>query len=447
MKIRTYIAKDMRQALRQVREEQGPDAVILSTRSVPGGVEVSAAIDFELAAAAPPVVTPAVAAVAAPAVPRAAAFAEETDFASLLSRTSFATAPVAAAAPVVAPVVSAVVAPVIASAATPVATAAAPRDDAQSFDSPPRAELGAELRSMRHMLETQLAQLAWNDLTRRVPAQAELLRELTELGLSQPLAGELVTNLPLKLPFDEAQRRVLAVLARRLPVTGDAMLDHGGRIAFVGPTGVGKTTAIAKLAARWVLRHGARDIALVSVDGQRFGAQEQLKVLGRLLGVEAFVLDDMSGLPALLARLPERRMVLIDTAGMSPRDAELAPRAAQFDAIAAATGIRSCLVLSAAAQAGVLEEAVQRFDGFKPGCCVLTKLDEATSLGGTLSMLVRTQLPVSYVSDGQRIPEDLAPARAHQLVARAVRLTREAGAAAGEELLTRNFGGIAHAIA
>ena len=434
MKIRTYIARDMRQALRQVREEQGPDAVILSTRSVPGGVEVSAAIDYDMADAAPP---PPPAAAAVVPVQSASMFEatvdDDGDFATLLSRTAQAAARPAVAMPV-------------AAVATPVATTPV-REEAAGHEAPPRAELGAELRSLRHMLETQLAKLAWNDLTRRAPAQAELLKELTELGLSQPLASELVSDLPPQLPFDEAQRRVLAVLAHRMPVTGDALLENGGRMAFVGPTGVGKTTAIAKIAARWVLRHGSRDIALVSVDGQRFGAQEQLKVLGRLLGVEAFVLDDVAELPALLARLPERRMVLIDTAGMSPRDPELAGRAAQLQALAATTGIRSCLVLSAAAQAGVLEEAVERFGAFRPGCCLLTKIDEATSLGGTLSMLVRTRLPVSYVSDGQRIPEDLAPARAHQLVARAVRLAREAGAAAGEELLTRRFGGVAHASA
>jgi len=434
MKIRTYIAKDMRQALRQVREEQGPDSVILSTRSVPGGVEVSAAIDYEMAEAASPSPSPPPAALVAPA--RSTSMFEATvdddgDFATLLSRTAQAATR---------PALTASVAPV----ATPVA-AVPVREEAALYESPPRAELGAELRSLRHMLETQLAQLAWNDLTRRAPAQAELLKELTELGLSQPLATELVGALPPQLPFDEAQRRVLAVLSHRIPVTGDALLENGGRMAFVGPTGVGKTTAIAKIAARWVLRHGSRDIALVSVDGQRFGAQEQLKVLGRLLGVEAFVLDDVAELPTLLARLPERRMVLIDTAGMSPRDPELAGRAAQLEGLAATTGIRSCLVLSAAAQAGVLDEAVERFGAFRPGCCLLTKVDEATSLGGTLSMLVRTRLPVSYVSDGQRIPEDLAPARAHQLVARAVRLAREAGAAAGEELLTRRFGGVAHA--
>jgi flagellar biosynthesis protein FlhF len=400
MKIRTYIAKDMRQALRQVRDEQGPDAVILSTRSIPGGVEVSAAVDFDFNEL--PVLQP---------------------------------APVAtvAAVPVAPPVVQAVSAEVW---AAPVMASA---------ESDP--EMRAELRSMRRILETQMAQLAWNDLTRRAPVQAELLKTLAELGIAREVAGELVAALPSDLSYEEAKRRALVMLAQRIDVTGDALLDHGGRLAFVGPTGVGKTTAIAKLAARWVLRHGTRDIALVSIDSQRFGSQEQLKVLGRLLGVESFMLDDVTQLPELLASLPERRLVLIDTAGQSPRDAELPAQAARFCAATALAQVRCCLVLSAASQAGVLAEAHRAFQDFGPTCCLLTKLDESTSLGGTISLLAQTRLPLSYVSDGQRIPEDLSPARAHQLVVRAVKLARETGAVAGEDLLTRTFGRIAHGIA
>jgi flagellar biosynthesis protein FlhF len=405
MKIRTYIAKDMRQALRQVREEQGLNAVILSTRTVPGGVEVAAAVDADgmmFDQGAP----------AAPAVP---------EFASLMADTR----PAAPSTPVLP-------APQM---APPVAAA-----EASSV-------LGAELRSMRHLLETQMAQLAWNDLTRRSPAQAELLKELTELGLAAELASELVTGLPANLGYEDAHRHCLSAMARRIAVTGDSLLDSGGRIAFVGPTGVGKTTAIAKLAARWVMRHGAHGIALVSLDSQRFGAQEQLKVLGRLLGVEAFALDDPADLPDLLARLPDRRLVLIDTAGSSPRDPELAVRAQQFTVLAATADIEICLTLSAGAQAGVLQEAVALFAAYQPGSCLITKLDEASSLGGTLSMLIASGLPVNYVSEGQRIPEDLNPARADKLVGRAVHLAREAGAAAGEDLLTRRFGGGAHVIA
>lgn len=401
MNIKTYHAKDMRTALRKVRDEQGPDAVILSTSPMGDGVEVTVALDADLA--------PSPAAVAPTAPPQAQPVPMQSEFASLL--------------------------------ATAAAAQTAPQPSAAAD---PR--VGDELRSMRHLLEWQLSQLAWNDLTRRAPAIAELLKELTSMGLAAPLATELLGELPDGIALQDAQRRVLAHLARRLEVTGDDLLDHGGRVAFVGPTGVGKTTGIAKLAARWVMRHGARDIALVSVDDQRFGAHEQLRVLGRLLGVECYALQDASELPQLLARIGNARLLLIDTAGLSPRDAALEERAAALRAITQQSGVQIWMTLSAGAQSGVLEEAVQRYSAFAPAAVMLTKLDESTSLGGALSALATSRIPVSYVAEGPRIPEDLAPARAHQLVARAVYLAQSTDATAGDELLARKFGKVAHAL-
>jgi flagellar biosynthesis protein FlhF len=389
MKIKTYIARDMKGALRQVREEQGPDAVILSTRHFAGGVEVSIAIEPEEVA-----------------VPEHSHGSGE-DFASVLART-----------------------------AEPAAAPSAAMD----------AQLGNELRSMRQLLEAQLSQLAWTDLTRRSPASASLLKELTAMGIAGPLAAELLHDLPAGIGPDDAHRRALATLTRRIHTTGDALLDHGGRVAFVGPTGVGKTTGIAKLAARWVMRHGPRGIALVSLDATRFGAHEQLRVLGRLLGVECFALDEAAGLERLLARLPHHRMVLIDTAGVSPRDRHLQRRAAELCEVTRRSRVEQWLTLSAGAQAGVIEDAVQAFGAFDPRALLLTKLDEAACLGGVLSALATSAMPIAYVAGGSRIPEDLAPARAHQLVARAVFLARSSQTSVGEEVLVRRFGGVAHGI-
>lgn len=408
MKIRTYATRDMRSALRMVREEHGPDAVILSTRHLPDGVEVTVAVDPDAdlllapAGVAPTPVAPA----ADPAEP----------FARILSRAAGEVAPTAAAA------------------AEPVAAAGAD------------AGLGEELRTMRHLLERQLSQLAWNDLTRRAPQTAELLKELTAMGVAADLTTALLAELPDGIGLDDAQRRVLAMLTRRIATTGDALLENGGRVAFVGPTGVGKTTGIAKLAARWVMRHGPRDIALVSLDDQRFGAQEQLKVLGRLLGVECYTLDRAAALPGLLARLTQHRLVLVDTAGISATHADLPARAAELDRVARAANVQVWLTLSAGAQAGMIGDAMRAFAAFGTRALMLTRLDEAVSLGGTLSALATSGLPVAYVSGGQRIPEDLSPARAHQLVARAVFLARSADTSVGEELLVRRFGGVAHAI-
>lgn len=391
MQMKTYVARDMRQAMRMIRDEEGPDAIILSTRHVDEGIEVCVAQEM------------------APAQPEPAAAPLPVEFAQLLAATQ---------SPLPAPM---------------------PQVQAQET-----AGLGAELRSMRHLLEWQMSQLAWNDFTRRAPVHAQLLKELTEIGLAAPLASSLVAELPTDLGIEDSQRRLLAQLARRIPIAADALLEQGGRIALVGPTGVGKTTLIAKLAARWVRRQGARDIALISIDDQRFGAHEQLAVLGRLLGVECLALESAAQLPEYLARLPRHRLVLVDTAGASPRDTGLAERAAQFEQIAVRCGLETWVTLSAGAQAGVLEEALARFAAFAPRAALLTKLDEAASLGGTLSALITAGIPLAYVSEGPRIPEDLVPARAHQLVSRAVALARVSAASVSEDLLVRRFGSTVH---
>jgi flagellar biosynthesis protein FlhF len=265
------------------------------------------------------------------------------------------------------------------------------------------------------------------------------------LGMGQDLCSELVAQLPGKLELAEAHRLALALIARRIAVVDEKWMETGGVVAMVGPTGVGKTTLIAKLAARWVMQHGPRSIALISADAVRIGAQEQVHTLGRLLGVPAYAIAGVHELPDMLDHLADRRLVLIDTAGLSQRDERLP---GELEMLAGASArLETTLVLSAAAQAGAIEESMHRFAAAEPSSCVLTKLDEATSLGGAVSALIRTGLPLAYLSDGQRVPEDLNPARAHQLIARAVELSRKSGATADEDLLHRRFGAIAHALA
>jgi flagellar biosynthesis protein FlhF len=303
--------------------------------------------------------------------------------------------------------------------------------------------MGNELKTLRRMLETQLAHLAWNDLTRRAPIHTEMLRELTEIGISHDLAEHLVRQLPDDTDLTFARRFTIAGLSQYLKVTGDRWLDDGGRVAFAGATGVGKTTTLAKIAVRWVLRHGPRDIALVAADSVRIGAQDQLKSLAQLLGVPVYTPQEFADLPALLSRLNER-LVLIDTPGSSVRDPQLGSRLGVL--ANAASRLETALVLAASTQAGSIEETVKHFAPANPSCCVLTKLDEAASIGGVLSILIRARMPVSYMSEGQRVPEDLRPARALELVSAAVRLAKSRGAAADEDLLRRRFGKSAHGI-
>lgn len=408
MKITRHAAPDMRQALRAVRDRLGPEAVILSSRRTPTGVEVTAAMDFDadnppteadlaLAVAVEPVQTP----------------AQPVDSQQTLRH------PLAAGAP---------------AAALPATEEAAPS-----------ATMESELKTLRRMLETQLARLAWNDLARRAPIHTEMLRELTEVGLAPDLAAEVVSALPAGTELTLARRLAIATVAQKLLVTGDRWLQEGGRIALVGPTGVGKTTLLAKLAVRWALLHGTRDLALIAADSQRLGAHDQMQSLGQLLGAPVYPLEDFGELPSLLGRLSQHRFVLIDTPGSSQRDAHLAARLAAL--AAAGCGLETALVLAASTQAGAVAEAVKRFAPAGPTSCVLTKVDEAASLGGALSVLVRARLPISYVSEGQRVPEDLRPARALELVSSAVQLAQASGAAADEDLLKRRFGEVAHALA
>jgi flagellar biosynthesis protein FlhF len=397
MKIVRHTAPDMRQALRAIREQLGEEAVILSSRRIPQGVEITAAVDFDAGSLEAPAV--ATAAVPAPAV-------------------VVAPAPAAAAAEAPAPLF-------------------APHADA------PAQSMGRELQTLRRMLETQLAQLAWNDRTRRAPVHTELLRELTEIGIAQDLADHLVGQLDERVDLTQGRRFAIAGLSQYLLVTGDRWLETGGRVAFVGATGVGKTTMLAKLAVRWILRHGPGELALVASDTVRIGAQDQMQALGQMLGVPVHTPERFEALPELLARLGRYRLVLIDTPGSSLRDAQLAARLVVL--ANCASKLETALVLAASTQAGALEEAVQRFSPANPGSCLLTKLDEATSLGGALSVLVRARLPLSYTSDGQRVPEDLRPARSLELVSHAVRLAKANGAAADEDLLRRRFGRLSHA--
>ncbi|MBM0108345.1 flagellar biosynthesis protein FlhF [Steroidobacter sp. S1-65] len=479
MKIKHYRAADMRTALRQVRDAQGPDAVILSSRRVAGGVEVVAAIDYDGEEAATEQLTASAGRNVSYGASAQSGLVDTYGADRRGKEDSFA-APaqsgrdVSKSAPARAQHDTALFGG--ASKKRPTSEYASERaelprhfaDDrgtgyasmrGYAVESDPvrdvelpsldlidaSSDVNEELRTLRRMLETQLATLAWNDLARRSPIQTELLKQLTQLGLAQDLATELVTQMPTRLEFAEANRLALALLARKIETTGERWMDSGGVVALVGATGVGKTTLIAKLAARWVLRHGPRDVALISTDSVRIGAQEQIQTLGRLLGVPAYAIDGAAELASVLEHVQDKRLVLIDTAGLSPRD----PRLEQELALIAASSkrIETSLVLSAAAQAGAIEEAVQRFAPAQATTCMLTKLDEATSLGGAISTLIRARLPVTFVSEGQRVPEDLAPARAHQLIARAVDLSRKSGASADEDLLRRRFGTVAHAIA
>lgn len=396
MKIRRFSANDMRTALAQVRDVLGPDAIILSSQRVGGAVEIVAAVD-------------------------------PTE----VSSESVAASPVALEQPI--------------ARSAPRGKAQAVTEESHSAADDKHRQthvLAAEVKHMRRMLESQLASLAWNEFAQRSPLRAAVLRELAQLGVAQDLSRRVVEQVPEDMELNRAVQLAFGLLASEIRTTGDQWSESGGMLALAGPSGVGKTTLVAKLAARWVLRHGPRGVALVSADAIRIGAQEQMHMLGRLLGVATYTLQDIGELPDTLASLSGNRLVLIDTAGTSPKDTALPNRLAEI--ARAHSTLQTALVISANTQAGAIEEAFARFAVMQPNVCLITKLDEATAIGGVLSALVHTQVPVAYCSDGPRVPEDLAPARAHQLVLLAQKLARKSGATVDEDLLQRRFGTLRH---
>ncbi|WJW74560.1 flagellar biosynthesis protein FlhF [Thiohalobacter sp. IOR34] len=419
MKIKRFFAADMRQALGKVRDTLGPDAVILSNRKVEGGVEIIAAVDYDEAAvrqaATPQVAEPQPAADAA-----GAARYQQVEAGSAASRAEAQADPGPA----------------------PAAASPGPRvADIQWSQDPAIVAMRNEIHELRGLLENQLAHLAWGELNRSQPLRAGLLRRLSALGLPQALCQALAGRIAGDLEPEQAWRQVLALFAEQIPVTNDDILSEGGVVALVGSTGVGKTTTVAKLAARYALRHGQRNVALITTDSYRIGAHEQLLTYGRILGMPVQVAANHEELATALKSLLDKRLVLIDTAGMSQRDLRLSEQFATLRE--AGIPIRSYLVMAASTQTPVLEEAVRAFGASRLDGCILTKLDEAASLGGALAVAAQQQLPLAYVGDGQRVPEDLHPARPHKLVALAASLMQQVEQETDDDTLAERFGGLA----
>jgi len=378
VKIKRYLDKDMRHVLRRVREDQGPDAVILSNRRVDNGIEVIAAIDYDEAL-----------------VRQAMGVSEDTEDAldtDILAR--FAEDDVAPSIKTPVQIVSAelVQAPV----------------DVGAIE-----QLRGELSSMRGLLETQLSGLVWKEASRRFPLRAQILRNLSRLGLAPDIANIIVDRLGPAEDVRSLWSAPLTELAQTLPVVDDELLQKGGTIALIGPTGVGKTTTIAKIASRFAMENWSDDIALVSADSYRIGAKEHLTAFANIIGAKVYSASSFDELSDTLTRLRDKRLVLIDTEGRSQRDRDLSSRLAAYGR--SADRVKFYLTLSAATQEAALDETIREFNKVPLEGCIVTKIDEAAQLGCVMSALIRNDLPAAWVSDGQRIPDDLHSAARKKL--------------------------------
>ena len=373
MNVKKFIAATSRDALRKVKELLGPEAIILSNREVPGGVEIMAvaASDMEM------MVSP----------PRQE---REDDFtvrvAALKEGRLSQGVPTARQAlqPERAP-------------------QPAPRVSEPAEIVP--AEVMEEIRSLRRMVEQHFAGVTWGESVRTEPVKTEILRQMLDAGFSPTLSRNLLANLPRDLSSAKALVWVTQAADRCLQTIDAAndIVDRGGVYALVGPTGVGKTTTTAKLAARCVLRHGANRVALITTDGYRIGAYEQLRIYGRILGVSVYLVKDAQELRQTLTDLQHKHMVLIDTMGMSQRDSMVEEQVAMFDS----SLVKRLLLLSATGRGDTLDDVVRAYGGSTLTGCILSKVDEAASLAPALDAVIRSNLRLHYVSNGQRVPEDL----------------------------------------
>ena len=361
MSVRKFIAPTARQALREIRNELGEDAVILSNRSTGQGVEILALANEDIAR----MTGKFAASTGRPAMPE-----------------------------------------IQAQPAKAVVPPAAGNED-----------ILGEIKSMHSMLQQQISAMSWNDVQRADPQRAGLLRRMLNAGFSTLLAGQLMDKMP--PGKEQGESWIKQVLKRNLRVAGehDDIVAKGGVYALIGPTGVGKTTTTAKLAARAVVRYGADKVALLTTDSYRIGAYEQLKIYGKILGVAVHAVKDTDDLRLTLSALRHKHLVLIDTVGMGQRDERVADQNEMFDA----AGVKRLLLLNSTSSGDTLEDVVRMYHGKQVIGCIATKLDEAVNLGAVLDVAVRHRLVMHYMANGQRVPEDLHPANLDYLLHRAIK--------------------------
>lgn len=419
MNVKKFIAATSREAYRLVREALGADAVILSNRSVGEGIEILALASDDMSSLVEPAGETRI-----KSAPRSEPKAEPWNWPQQKGHGMSEPLPKITQSPAF--MGSRAGDDDQASSLADALAMARDNKPAQAGGNPDMTRMMQEIRSMRGMLETQLAELAWSgQQQQRDPARKEVLRLLLSAGFSASLARYLVEKMPARMPRDKAMAWIKTILVRNLATLGNesAILEKGGVFALVGPTGVGKTTTTAKLAARCVMRHGPGKLALITSDGYRIGGYEQLRIYGKILGVMVHSVKDEADLRIALDELKHKHTVLIDTVGVGQRDNMVAEQVAML--AGAGTPVKRLLCLSATSNGETMNEVVRAYQGNGLTGCILTKVDEAAHLGGAIDVVIRHKLMLHYVANGQRVPEDLHVAKSEILVESLLRARKE----------------------
>jgi len=446
MKIKRFVAKDIRQVMRMVKDELGADAVIMSNRSVDEGVEIVAAKDFDEQAIHNNINSQSS---SLDNSDKARKDTVLTDFEAEKNKLHIVSSPRKVGADGVIPkrplkrnidqyvgyaekisLASESHKPVMQKQAPKQAPKAQkPARTNQQFSNIVREEIKQksavvpeqfmqemrnEIKALKSVLDSKLSEVSWNQGMQSNPVRIELLHRLADMGFSKKLSTKVANRLDSHKDIDFAFEKAKEMLAKVLPVIDDNLLEYGGVVALVGPTGVGKTTTIAKLAAQFILKHGARQVALITTDNYRIGAHEQLSTYGSLLDVPVRVAANAEELRNHINSFQDKRLVLIDTAGMSQRDMRLAEQIQTLQQ--EDVPIKTYLVMSAATQYKAMNEIINAFKVFEPESSILTKLDETVAQGSTLSASIEQQLPISFMTNGQQVPEDIYFPDAYTLI-------------------------------
>ena len=404
MKVKRYFASNMRSALDMIKQAQGADALILSNRKVDGGVELITADELT-----------------------------DQEAERLVQQTGRPSRP---------NVPTPTDPPVDESGPLPVNTAPLLPEDADArdylwTDAGVVEQMRDELSNLKGLLEYQLSGLAWSEFGSRHPLRARLLRVLAQIGICPTLAHSLVAEVPEELDYRAAWHRLLALLVVRIRALDDPIVRHGGVIALVGPTGVGKSTIASKLAARYALEFGSDKISIVSMDDRRLGAHQQMKAFGRLIGAAVHIARDVEELDPVLDDLDTRRLVIIDTPGNAPDDARYYQLAAGLQDLGFDIHIYN--VLSATTDYLAATKLFGVTNDLALAGCILTKIDEAATLGPSLSAIVEADLPLAYTSAGQRVPDDLDLINVRTLVERTIELAKTSPVRGNRAALERAF--------
>lgn len=425
MKIRRFFGKDMREALRQVKAELGSDAVIMSNRKVADGVELVAAYDKEPKPQLKPVVNT-TAPVKTPSLSEIIGDDGPDSLKALLEKQAASNKLVSSQPP--------------AAKAPPVGNETQMRDEqhADMFTSTVVTStlsdgvvndesikgIKQELSSLREILQFQMADLIGVRRQQQRPFYHYVVKNLMGMGLTEQLAAQLVEYTPAQLDEQSAWRYALNLLANRVVIDKAPLHQQTGVVALVGATGTGKTTTVAKIAARCAQQYGAEQVAMVTIDSYRIAAFEQLATYGRIIGCVVKQAANSESLAEILHQLRHKRLILIDTAGFSQRDSRLIQQLDMFNTVSSAN-VKKCLLLSASAQYASLQATIHAYEQTPIDGCILTKLDECYSLGDALSAIVEHQLSLRCITDGQQVPEDIKVADAKTLVSVAARLYKK----------------------